>query len=118
VQPSPDGLAQAFIIDENSSATIAWRLRSATTFYGALHRLSRNAAARDTGATVFGYQVRDPQRYGVEARQELASVSLEESRRSRSSLAVTGLNLRQPGGRHLTSLKPLRAATRNHRCQS
>src|SRR5215471_12294998 len=67
VQPSPDGLAQAFIIGRpfigDDRATLAL---GDNIFYGAhLSDYLRSAVARDVGATVFGYQVRDPERYGV-----------------------------------------------------
>src|SRR5262245_30253301 len=94
-QPSPDGLAQAFIIGRafigSDRVTLAL---GDNIFYGAhLSDYLRAAAARETGATVFGYQVRDPERYGVvefDARGH--AVSLEEKpARPRSTYAVTGL---------------------------
>ena len=66
-QPSPDGLAQAFIIGREfiGADRVALALGD-NIFYGAhFSDYLRNAAARETGATVFGYQVRDPERYGV-----------------------------------------------------
>ena len=95
VQPSPDGLAQAFIIGR----TFVGRDRVALAlgdniFYGAhFSDYLRDAAARDTGATVFGYQVRDPERYGViEFDPSGRAASLEEKPKApRSSYAVTGL---------------------------
>ena len=66
-QPSPDGLAQAFIIGRDfiGSDRVALALGD-NIFYGAhFSDYLRNAAARESGATVFGYQVRDPERYGV-----------------------------------------------------
>jgi glucose-1-phosphate thymidylyltransferase len=94
-QPSPDGLAQAFII----GADFVGRDRVALAlgdniFYGAhFSDYLRLAAARETGATVFGYQVRDPERYGVvEFDTTGRAVSLEEKPPApRSSYAVTGL---------------------------
>jgi len=95
VQPSPDGLAQAFIIGREfvgpDRVTLAL---GDNIFYGAhFSDYLRVAAARETGATVFGYQVRDPERYGVvEFDPGGRAVSLEEKpARPKSSYAVTGL---------------------------
>ena len=95
VQPSPDGLAQAFLIGRDfiggDRVTLAL---GDNIFYGAhFSDYLRAAAARETGATVFGYQVRDPERYGViELDQSGRAISLEEKpAKPRSVLAVTGL---------------------------
>ena len=95
VQPSPDGLAQAFVIGREfigrDRVTLAL---GDNIFYGAhFSDYLRSAAGRDTGATVFGYQVRDPERYGVvEFDAGGRAVSLEEKpAKPRSSFAVTGL---------------------------
>jgi glucose-1-phosphate thymidylyltransferase len=95
MQPSPDGLAQAFIIGREfiGNDRVALALGD-NIFYGAhFTDYLRNAAARDAGATVFGYQVRDPQRYGVvKLDKNWRPVSLEEKpKKPKSSLAVTGL---------------------------
>jgi glucose-1-phosphate thymidylyltransferase len=95
VQPSPDGLAQAFIIGRDfvGADRVALALGD-NIFYGAhFSDYLRSAAARETGATVFGYQVRDPERYGVvEFDAAGQAVSLEEKPdRPKSSYAVTGL---------------------------
>src|SRR4051812_34330425 len=95
VQPSPDGLAQAFLIGRDfigpDRVTLAL---GDNIFYGAhFSDYLRAAAARESGATVFGYQVRDPERYGVvEFDADGRAVSLEEKPSApRSSYAVTGL---------------------------
>jgi glucose-1-phosphate thymidylyltransferase len=94
-QPSPDGLAQAFIIGAEfvGGDRVALALGD-NIFYGAhFSDYLRSAAARTVGATVFGYQVRDPERYGVVAFDEAGrAVSLEEKpAKPQSSYAVTGL---------------------------
>ena len=97
-QPSPDGLAQAFIIGEEfiGSKPCALVLGD-NIFYGnGLSRHLRRAvekAERDGGATVFGYHVDDPKRFGVvEFNADFNAVSIEEKpERPKSSYAVTGL---------------------------
>ena len=95
VQPSPDGLAQAFLIGRAFVGTdpVALVLGD-NIFYGSdLSAELRRAAAQPSGATVFAYQVRDPERYGVvEFGREGRAISLEEKPRDpRSRWAVTGL---------------------------
>jgi glucose-1-phosphate thymidylyltransferase len=94
-QPRPDGLAQAFIIGRDfvGRDRVALALGD-NIFYGAhFSEYLRSAAGREAGATVFGYQVRDPERYGVvEFDAHGRAVSLEEKPTSpRSTYAVTGL---------------------------
>jgi glucose-1-phosphate thymidylyltransferase len=95
VQPSPDGLAQAFLIGrEFLDGAPSCLVLGDNIFYGVglTERLQR-AAAREQGATVFGYWVRDPQRYGVaEFDAEGRVVGLEEKpAQPKSNYAVTGL---------------------------
>ncbi len=95
VQPSPDGLAQALILaeeflDGDSCALIL----GDNIFFGTdLQPKLQKAAARDAGATIFAYAVRDPERYGVvELDENEQALSLEEKPESpKSRFAVTGL---------------------------
>ena len=95
VQPSPDGLAQAFVIGREfvGSGAVALILGD-NIFYGqGFSELLRRAVGRESGATVFGYYVRDPERYGVvELDRQGQVIGIEEKpERSRSHYAVTGL---------------------------
>ncbi|WP_052880225.1 glucose-1-phosphate thymidylyltransferase RfbA [Vibrio coralliirubri] len=95
IQPSPDGLAQAFIIGEEfiGDDSVCLMLGD-NIFYGqSFSKTLQNAAARESGATVFGYQVKDPERFGVvEFDQEMKAVSIEEKpEKPKSNYAVTGL---------------------------
>ena len=94
-QPSPDGLAQAFIIGESfiGNENVCLVLGD-NIFYGPdFSRKLKQAAALDQGATVFGYQVKDPERFGVVAFDENSRVvSIEEKpKHPKSDYAVTGL---------------------------
>ncbi|MFT4657717.1 MAG: glucose-1-phosphate thymidylyltransferase [Ilumatobacter sp.] len=95
VQPSPDGLAQAFLIGadflDGGGASL---VLGDNLFYGAgLSAMVTDAAVRETGATIFGYHVNDPQRYGiVELDADGRPLSIEEKPEvTRSNWAVTGL---------------------------
>ena len=94
-QPSPDGLAQAFIIGEefigNDNVCLAL---GDNIFWGqGFSPILKKAAARPTGASVFGYQVKDPERFGVvEFDAEMKAVSIEEKPlEPKSNFAVVGL---------------------------
>lgn len=95
IQPSPDGLAQAFIIGEEFIGTDSVCLvLGDNIFYGqGFSPKLLEAAGRPTGATVFGYQVADPERFGVvEFDHEMRAVSIEEKpAKPKSNYAVTGL---------------------------
>ncbi|MEQ6343170.1 glucose-1-phosphate thymidylyltransferase RfbA [Vibrio cyclitrophicus] len=95
IQPSPDGLAQAFIIGEEfiGDDSVCLVLGD-NIFYGqSFSKTLQSAASRESGATVFGYQVKDPERFGVvEFDEEMKAVSIEEKPQApKSNYAVTGL---------------------------
>jgi glucose-1-phosphate thymidylyltransferase len=94
-QPSPDGLAQAFIIGEKFlDGAPACLILGDNIFYGqGLEQALKSASQREDGATVFGYYVNDPQRYGVvgfDADGTVTSVE-EKPEEPKSNYAVTGL---------------------------
>jgi len=95
VQPSPDGLAQAFIIGEEfiGSDSVCLILGDNIFWGQGFTPILKSAASRNSGASVFGYQVKDPERFGVVAFDEnKKAISLEEKpEKPQSSFAVTGL---------------------------
>ncbi|EON6314940.1 TPA: glucose-1-phosphate thymidylyltransferase RfbA [Vibrio cholerae] len=95
IQPSPDGLAQAFLIGEEFiGKDPVCLVLGDNIFYGqSFSKTLKSAAARDHGATVFGYQVKDPERFGVvEFDENMKAVSIEEKPvKPKSNHAVTGL---------------------------
>ncbi|HGJ5941070.1 TPA: glucose-1-phosphate thymidylyltransferase RfbA [Streptococcus pneumoniae] len=94
-QPSPDGLAQAFIIGEEfiSDDSVALILGDNIYHGSGLSNMLQKAASKESGATVFGYHVKDPERFGVvEFDQDMKAISIEEKpEQPRSNYAVTGL---------------------------
>jgi glucose-1-phosphate thymidylyltransferase len=95
VQPSPDGLAQAFLIAEDfiGSCNVSLILGD-NIYYGAgLSTLLKKAQQEKSGATIFGYLVKDPERFGVvEFDKNLKAISIEEKpTKPKSNFAVTGL---------------------------
>ncbi len=95
VQPSPDGLAQAFILGRDfiGNAPTSLVLGDNIFYGGGFTQRLRSAAARDSGASVFAYYVQDPERYGVVSFDERGvALDIEEKpARPRSHYAVTGL---------------------------
>ena len=94
-QPSPDGLAQAFLIGEDFiGGDPACLILGDNIYYGqGLSAVLRRATARERGATVFGYYVRDPERYGVvsfDAQGRAVDIQ-EKPQQPKSNYAVTGL---------------------------
>jgi glucose-1-phosphate thymidylyltransferase len=95
LQPSPDGIAQAFIIGESFiGAEAVCLILGDNIFHGhGLSKTLQEAASRDEGATVFGYYVQDPERYGVvEFDKAGVAISVEEKPlKPKSNYVVTGL---------------------------
>lgn len=95
VQPSPDGLAQAFIIGKDfiGDDSVALVLGDNIFHGNGLSAMLQRAEAKEKGATVFGYQVKDPERFGVvEFDDDMNAISIEEKpEHPKSNFAVTGL---------------------------
>lgn len=95
VQPSPDGLAQAFLIGEEfiGKDSVCLILGDNIYYGGGLSKLLQRSAAKADGATVFGYHVNDPERFGVvEFDDQMQAVTIEEKpEKPKSNYAVTGL---------------------------
>ena len=95
VQPSPDGLAQAFIIGKDfiGDDSVALVLGDNIFHGNGLSVMLQRAEAKEKGATVFGYQVKDPERFGVvEFDDDMNAISIEEKpEHPKSNFAITGL---------------------------
>ncbi|WEV45403.1 glucose-1-phosphate thymidylyltransferase RfbA [Streptococcaceae bacterium ESL0687] len=94
-QPSPDGLAQAFIIGEEFIGDDSVALVLGDNIYHGpgLSKMLQKAASKEKGATVFGYQVKDPERFGVvDFDENMKAISVEEKpEHPKSNYAITGL---------------------------
>ncbi|MEQ2464762.1 glucose-1-phosphate thymidylyltransferase RfbA [Niallia hominis] len=95
IQPSPDGLAQAFLIGEDfiGGDSVAMILGDNIYYGSGMRKILQHAANKEKGATVFGYHVQDPQRFGVVEFNEAGKViSVEEKPNvPKSNYAITGL---------------------------
>jgi glucose-1-phosphate thymidylyltransferase len=95
IQPSPDGLAQAFLIGQEfiGNDSVAMILGDNIYYGSGMRKLLKRAAQKEMGATVFGYHVKDPERFGVVEFDENGKVlSVEEKpQQPKSNYAITGL---------------------------
>lgn len=95
VQPSPDGLAQAFILGESfiGDDAVAMILGDNIYYGNGMRKMLQRASSKEQGATVFGYHVQDPERFGVvEFNEEGKVLSVEEKpTQAKSNYAITGL---------------------------
>ncbi|MFC3884673.1 glucose-1-phosphate thymidylyltransferase RfbA [Bacillus songklensis] len=95
IQPSPDGLAQAFLIGEDfiGDDSVAMILGDNIYYGSGMRKILQRAANKEKGATVFGYHVQDPQRFGVvEFNEDGKVISVEEKPEvPKSNYAITGL---------------------------
>ncbi|AIQ71284.1 glucose-1-phosphate thymidylyltransferase RfbA [Paenibacillus graminis] len=95
IQPNPDGLAQAFILGESfiGDDSVAMILGDNIYYGNGIRKMLQRASSKDAGATVFGYHVQDPERFGVvEFNEEGKVLSVEEKpNKPKSNYAVTGL---------------------------
>lgn len=95
VQEKPDGLAQAFILGEEfiGNDSVCLILGDNIYYGGGLSKMLQRAASKEKGATVFGYHVHDPERFGVvEFDDQMKAISIEEKpEKPKSNYAVTGL---------------------------
>jgi glucose-1-phosphate thymidylyltransferase len=121
-QAKPNGIAEAFIIGEDfiGDDSVCLVLGD-NIFYGSqLGTLVRNAAEKQNGATLFGYMVKDPARYGViEFNEAGQAIGIEEKpQKPKSNVAVTGLYFYDNEDKNRTFPKTFRSwRTRNYRCQ-
>lgn len=95
IQPSPDGLAQAYIIGEDfiGNDSVAMILGDNIYYGGGMRKILQRAATKERGATVFGYHVQDPQRFGVVEFDTTGKVIniVEKPKVPKSNYAITGL---------------------------
>lgn len=95
VQEQPNGLAEAFILGEEfiGNDSVCLILGDNIYYGGGLSKMLQRAASKETGATVFGYHVHDPERFGVvEFNHQMKAISIEEKpKEPKSNHAVTGL---------------------------
>lgn len=95
IQPNPDGLAQAFILGESfiDDESVAMILGDNIYYGNGIRKMLKRASSKEKGATVFGYHVQDPERFGVvEFNNDGKVLSVEEKPKNpKSNYAITGL---------------------------